>query len=220
MATYSGIADASGDFTIPFSTNYTSGQKVIVTAEKDAATKSIELYAPSELKTANGIIFGGSLNDFPNNIDAIGLFGITGRISDYAFNADSTNSLWREAKSLIINDDTSIIGDFVFSSWIKATSLIIGNSVTSIGVAAFSGWVSAINVTVGSSVISIDSIAFTDLTACNTINILALNPPKIAADTFAYRKSSCIFKVPAASLAAYKAAPIWKTFATKIFAIA
>ena len=39
-----GVADLNGDFTVPFSSNYTSGQKITVTAEKDSATKTIELF--------------------------------------------------------------------------------------------------------------------------------------------------------------------------------
>mgnify|MGYP001618506052 FL=1 len=42
MPTVTGTADANGDFNIALGANYTSGEKITVTAEKDSAEKTIE----------------------------------------------------------------------------------------------------------------------------------------------------------------------------------
>lgn len=48
MTTYTGTADASGNFTINIGSALTSGEIVQVTAQKDGQSKSINIQAPSE----------------------------------------------------------------------------------------------------------------------------------------------------------------------------
>lgn len=220
MATYTGMADENGDFTVPFSSNYTSGQKIIVTAEKDAATKSIEVFAPSEATPQiQNMQFSGNMVDFPLNVGIITLNGLSGRISDNAMYSSATGSLANMAEGLIISNGPETIGYNAFGGWSNAQSLVIADSVTTIEVIAFASWINAKNVIIGSGILSIDSMAFTDLTSCTQITVKATVPPNIQADTFAYLKTNCIIKVPSASVAAYKAKANWKTFASRIQAI-
>ncbi|MFW1959163.1 leucine-rich repeat protein [Acinetobacter johnsonii] len=220
MATYTGVADANGDFTVPFSSSYTSGQKVTVTAEKDSATKTIELYAPTDvIPQINNFQFSGTMVDFPQNIGVITLNGLSGRINDNAMNVAGAGSIPSAAQGLVISDGPTIVGYNAFGGWSNAQSLVIADSVTTIEVIAFASWINAKNVIIGSGILSIDSMAFTDLTSCTQITVKATVPPNIQADTFAYLKSNCIIKVPSASVAAYKAKANWKTFAARIQAI-
>ncbi len=164
MATYTGVADANGDFTVPFTSAYTSGQKITVTAEKNNATKSIELYAPSEFIGGGVIQFSGTMENFPNNIGVVTLKSdISGEIQANTFNA--TNSLlfqkakglkidglitqiqasgfrgWLDAEILEINSSTlAFIGQNAFQDWSKCKSLSLSSSITAIGNFAFSGW--------------------------------------------------------------------------------
>lgn len=220
MATYTGVADANGDFTVPFSSSFTSGQKVTVTAEKDSATKTIELYAPTDvIPQINNFQFSGTMVDFPQNIGVITLNGLSGRINDNAMNVAGAGSIPSAAQGLVISDGPTIVGYNAFGGWSNAQSLVIADSVTTIEVIAFASWINAKNVIIGSGILSIDSMAFTDLTSCTQITVKATVPPNIQADTFAYLKTNCIIKVPSASVAAYKAKANWKTFASRIQAI-
>lgn len=220
MATYTGVADANGDFTVPFSSSYTSGQKVTVTAEKDAATKTIELFAPSDvIPQINNFQFSGTMVDFPQNIGVITLNGLSGRINDNAMNAAGTGSIPSAAQGLVISDGPTIVGYNAFAGWSNAQSLVIPDSITDIEAIAFADWASAKTVVIGSGVTSIESMAFLNLTSCTLLTVKAVVPPSILSDTFAYLKSTCIIKVPSASVAAYKAANVWKTFASRIQAI-
>lgn len=269
MATYTGVADANGDFRVPFSTNYTSGQKITVTAEKDAATKTIELFAPSET-TGNGVIqFTGTLDDFPKNIGGVLITGLVGKIFDYAFALDvsiTTDFIFNKATSLKIDNGISEIGSYAFWYWKSIVELNLPSTLISIGNYAFYGWSALQNLTIPNSVVSIGAYAFSGLencislnigsgtktigvetfynmrsllsadlsqslmsiedwacaswSECNTVTVRASAPPIIKSNTFAGVKSTVRFYVPASSLAAYKAAPIWKTFASKIYAIA
>lgn len=289
MAIYTGVADANGDFNIPFSANYTGGQKVTVTAEKDAATKTIELYAPSEVAGGGVIQFSGTLNDFPNNIGDISISQISGVINTYSFHGGANAStIFRKATGLVLPDGITEIRDYAFYQWDKATSLSIPDTVTLIGNNAFNLWAALTSLDIPSSVTSIGAYAFANLTlcksisatfpsviqaysfsqwtsfdstlsinegvttinsnafqnwnkaislnlpstlttvqanafaqwsSCDVITCLATTPPIIQSTTFSSLKSTCIFEVPAESVAAYQAAPSWSAFAARIEAI-
>ncbi|WP_180003628.1 MULTISPECIES: leucine-rich repeat protein [unclassified Acinetobacter] len=246
MAIYTGVADANGDFNIPFSTNYTGGQKVTVTAEKDSATKSIELYAPSEVAGGGAIQFSGSLVDFPLAIGDVTLGdGITGiiqhsalrrhddtsarsighyatgltivgdvtRINQYAF-AD-----WRNAKFLNLPATLSYINAWSFENWRMADFLVLPEGVETIADSAFRYWQAATYLDIPSTILSIGNTSFGNWLACTEVTCRAITPPTISSSTFQNLNASCVFKVPAASVAAYQAAPNWSAFAARIQAI-
>jgi len=288
MATYTGVADANGDFTVPFSSNYTGGQKVTVTAEKDGAEKTIELHAPSEAVGGGIIQFTGTLNNFPNNIGGVILSEISGSIGSNSFQPFDNNSIWNKATSLEIKAPISLIGDGAFSnwknalslslpsslntinnsgfrSWINATSLLIPNAVTTLGMFAFNDWpkakslaisnglksipsncfsgwsaltaisipngvltigdnafsgaIACLSLVIPQSVTAIAATAFNSLLKCETITVNAQNPPSITSTTFSNLKAGCVFKVPAASLAAYQAAPNWSVFSGQMVGV-
>lgn len=291
MAIYTGVADANGDFTVPFSSNYTGGQKITVTAEKDSAAKSIELFAPSEPvpPVSTGFIqFSGSAVDFPQNIGEVKLTGFTGAIGASTFYANEAGVLWKRAtkltiengptavessafygwgstQTLVLPESVTSIGNSAFYNWVSATSLVIPDAVTSIASLAFYGWQSAksltlpnsifsildgsfqnwiaatdlvvpnsvetiggdsfrgwnaaTSLTISSAIASIGTRAFGDWGSCAVVTCLATTPPTIASNTFLNIPAGCIFKVPAASVAAYQAAANWSAFASRIQAI-
>lgn len=247
MTTYTSVADANGDFTVPFPSAYTSGEKITVKAEKDGAEKTIQLFAPSGLSGGGGSIsFGGSLVDFPQNITSVTIREITGSIANEAFRGPDyphIESFQNKAKSLIIDCPVTRIGNFSFSNWslietitfpqtlaeigsfsfsgcAALKNLTIPNSVTFIDSDAFNSCTSLLNITLGTSLKSIGETAFAYLTNLVSVTLLATTPPAISSGTFSGIKSTAKFYVPAASLTVYKAAPVWKTFASKIYAIA
>lgn len=134
MATYTGIADANGDFSIPFSSNYTSAQKVTVTAEKDGAEKSIELYAPSDTTGGGNIRFTGNVNNYPLNIGGVELHGFTGTIGNNVFDSDI---FAQNATSLLIGDGLVAVGNYTFNNWTKIKKLTTPTSLKTIGTWSF-----------------------------------------------------------------------------------
>lgn len=198
MPIYTGVADANGDFNISFGSNsYTSGEKITVTAEKDSAEKTIELYAPSEVIAPTGVIqFSGNLTNFPANIATVTISGLSGKIADYSFYA---------------NNDLHM--------WAKATGLVVGSGVTIIGQYAFANWTKAKNITIASTVTSILEGGFSAAYECEQIICLATTPPTLGVEVFYGLPSTCAIKVPAASVTAYKAKAGWKIFASQIQAI-
>lgn len=246
MTTYTSVADANGDFTVPFPSAYTSGEKITVKAEKDGAEKTIQLFAPSGLSGGGGSIsFGGSLVDFPQNITSVTIREITGSIANEAFRGPDypyTESFQNKAKSLIIDCPVTRIGNLAFSNWAlietitfpqtlleigslafggcgALTRLVIPDSVSTIDYDAFSSCSSILSVSIGAGIESIGDQAFAYLSNAVSVTCHAVTPPTISSSTFTGIKSTVKYYVPAASLAAYKAAPIWKTFASKIYAI-
>ncbi len=243
MPIYTGVADANGDFTVPFSSNYTGGQKITVTAEKDSATKSIELYAPSDVTGGGAIQFSGNLVNFPSNVGNITLSGFTGVLQANAFemtlNAmsmavkctglsinDGITSIanrcfynWRGIKYLHLPNTISSIGDSAFYSCRALLEIIIPDSCMSIGTASFADCLGVLKLTIGAGVTSINTQGFQGLTSCDLIVCLSTTPPTIQSNTFSSLKSTCIFQVPASSIAAYKAAENWSAFAARIQAI-
>lgn len=246
MAIYTGVADANGDFTVPFSSSYTGAQKITVIAEKNGAQKSIELYAPSEVSGGGVIQFSGTLNDFPQNVGNVTITGLSGTIKSYAFAATGGilgNNIWSSATGLEIKSAIETIESYAFNSWVNSKILILPisvkyiadnafntwsgftgrlslpDSLLTIGTASFQNWNKCTEVVLGTSLISIGGFGLGNLSSCNSITIKATTPPTITSSTFNGLKSTCIFKVPAGSVAAYQAAPNWSAFAARIQAI-
>lgn len=214
MAIYTGVADANGDFTVPFSSNYTSGQKVTVTAEKDGAEKSISIFAPSSVSGGGFLQFSGNTLNYPNNV---GHVTITDEISGAL--GERVIATWPYATGLTIDGDVTSIGDFGFQGWTSATSLNLPETLTTLGRGVFYNWTSLQSLRIPPSVASIGVQCFYSLSSCNEIICTRGAPPSAQADFLFGLKSTCVIKVPAASLQAYKTAPNWSAHASKMIAI-
>ena len=266
MATYTGTADAGGNFTIGFGgNNYTSAQKVTVTASKDGNSKSVQLYAPADTGGGGVIQFSGTMTNFPDNVGGVTVTGINGPIKTQAFAAYYNGHIWKKATSLVIGSGVTTLGTFAFSDWSAATSLTLPNTITSLSDYCFTGWslMNTLNlgtgvttigqcafngcsaltsitipnstttialqafyncsaatfIQIGSAVTSIGGNAFYNATACNEMRCLPLTPPSILVNTLTNLKSTCVIKVPAASLSAYQAAANWSAHASKMVGV-
>lgn len=242
MTTYTATADANGDFIVPFLSNYTSGQKITVVAEKSGATKSIELFAPSSVTGGGIITWTGTTVNFPRNIGEVTIGGdVNADIADYAFYVGTYTSFGGNATGLTITSAKTVGGN-AFRGWSSAKFLNLPQSLISIGVSAFYGWSAALSLSIpdsvriiendaflnwgkakalviGRSVERINSYAFSSWVAALEVTILATTPPLISSNTFQGINSSCIFKVPAALLATYQAAPNWSAFAGRMVGV-
>lgn len=134
MATYTDVADANGDFIVPFSSAYTGGQKITVTAEKNGAEKSIDLFAPSEVVGGGNIRFTGNVNNFPVNIGGVELHGFTGTVSGFNVTMFSAN-----ATSLYIREGVTTVAASCFRDWLKMKTLHTPESLKTIGASSFAG---------------------------------------------------------------------------------
>lgn len=244
MTTYTGVADENGDFTVPFSSNYTGGQKVAVTAEKDGAIKTIELYAPSNVSGGGFIKISGDYSNFPQNIGVITLSDELGAgLSNNAFFSDATYAnIFGMATGLVIPSTITSIGDFCFNGWVNSLSLDIVGVIENIPQYSFGSWRSIQNavfpegtkyfrqyslmswnslktIVLPSTTELIESYAMYDWSNAQTITLLATIPPAITSTSFSGLRSGCIFKVPASSVEAYQNAPYWSVYAARIQAI-
>lgn len=243
MTTYTGVADANGDFTIPFSSNYTSGQKITVTAEKDSAVKTIELHAPSDTTGGGVIQFSGTLINFPDNIGSISLREIGGDINNAVFESSSTNSLfgkatgldmlnttieyvgraafsnWKSATFLILPLTLTYIDAYGFNGWNKLQELIIPDSCTYVGESAFDGASAMTKLEIGSAVAGIGDYGFSSVGALTEMTVKPLIPPTIGPYTFRFLNPACVIKVPAAALATYQSASRWSNYSSQMIGI-
>ena len=161
--------------------------------------------------------------------------GVT-TISSRAFAA------WSAAKALTIPDSVTTISSSAFNAWSAMTTLNLGtglttidmsafqncseltsitipNSVTTISSQAFYSCSAATYIQIGSAVTSIGNNTFFDATSCNEMRCLPTTPPSIMINTFTNLKSTCVIKVPAASLTAYQTATNWSVHASKMVGV-
>ena len=112
---------------------------------------------------------------------------------------------------------TEIPDDFATAS--GRTSVTLPDTVETIGRSAFlSDRARLAEITIPASVTSIGDYAFLQNASMATVICLATTPPTLGRDVFALTTSSVI-KVPAASVAAYKAATNWSSYADYIVGV-
>jgi hypothetical protein len=125
----------------------------------------------------------------------------------------------KNLQSFVMPDSVTSIGGSALSGCTRLINLVISRALENIPNNCFSGLHQIASVVFPASIKSLGSSACTSWVACNEIKLLSTVPPTIQANTFQGLKSTCVFKVPAASVAAYQAAPNWSAFAARIQAI-
>lgn len=248
MATYTTTADENGNWSVPLD-GYNSGEKVVVTAEKDGGTKSIQLYAPSDSLGGGVIQFSGNMSNFPTNIGDVTLTSdIQGEIAPYSFSADSTSistgALWNRATGLTLPEGITSLGGYAFAYWARATKLILPLTLTSIGDYCFRdigyfaegidvsipegcslGSRSFIganikNLTLPSTLTSIPTYCFSSgLNKATELICLAQIPPTYNTNALQGLSAACVIKVPLGSLPSYQSATGWSAFAAQMVEI-
>jgi hypothetical protein len=138
-------------------------------------------------------------------------YQIPARVTTIGKNAfNSCNNL----TSITIPNSVVTIDEGAFSDCGGLTSIIIPNSVNTIGRAAFYACTALTSITISSSVVTIGELAFYFCRSLTVITNHATTPQSINANVFTtVNKSACTLRVPAASVAAYRAADGWKDFA-------
>lgn len=122
--------------------------------------------------------------------------------------------------SITIPNGVTSIRDETFFSCRNLTRVTIPNSVTSIGYRAFYYCNYGLtSITIPNSVASIGNYAFAYCSSLTSITCFAITPPTIQSSTFQNVPSTCIIKVPAESVEAYKSATNWSERANYIQAI-
>lgn len=99
------------------------------------------------------------------------------------------------------------------------TSVTIPNSVTNIGNSAFSRCSSLTSITIPNSVTTISDYAFLNCSGLTSVTVQATTPPTLGNSNAFNDTNDCPIYVPSASVAAYKAATNWSTYASRIQAI-
>lgn len=220
MTTYTTVADSNGDFIVPFSTEYSSGEKVTVTAEKDGAIKTIELFAPSEVTGGGVIQFSGTLDEFPKHIGVITLSQIYGHIESYAFMAaTSGSSIFRMATGLILPQGITSIGEACFAYWYSSQSIYLPPGLSEIDELAFMSWQNLTSLEIPESITQIKSSAFYDCPKLQEVIVKSITPPALGSNAFQATHPSLAIKVPPESVDLYKASSGWSFYGERIQAI-
>jgi hypothetical protein len=95
----------------------------------------------------------------------------------------------------------------------KLATLIIGDGVTQIPKYCFAQFTGLTSVTIPASVTSIGDYAFYACRSLTEMENRATTPQAVTASVFDYvDKVACTLRVPAASVAAYRAAEVWREF--------
>jgi hypothetical protein len=115
--------------------------------------------------------------------------------------------------SVTLSNALTSISDGVFKGCSGLTSIVIPESVTSIIGNAFHTCTNLASVTMPSSLTSIGGSAFFQCTNLTLVTCNAVIPPSTTLSSFIYvHQGSCLLLVPAGSMAAYQAAPVWQNF--------
>ena len=195
----------------------------IGTPTATAVTATLTGTAPNQTLTISGT---GKMQDFANGSSCPwynGNFGITTlviqngvtNIGNYAFYGCTGIT-----GNLTIPSSVTTIGNYAFTSlWSITGNLAIPNSVTKIGDYAFASCNQLTSLTIPNSVTSIGDYAFASVGSTNglvSITCQNLSPSSITLGGsnvfYNINKTTCILKVPAGTVAAYRAAAQWQAF--------
>ena len=142
-----------------------------------------------------------------------------------AYLSDSEGVLYNKDKTILYAVPGSKTGTFTIPNSVvtigntafggcNVTSVIIPNSVKSIGNRAFA-YTGLTSVNIPNSVISIGSSAFDTSIALTDVTVNWTTPLAVDSDAFSsFNASACTLHVPAGTVAAYQADPVWRTFGT------
>ena len=158
----------------------------------------------------DGLVYAGLVayeykGDIPEGTSITLRKGTKG-IAEYAFADCNCDGL----TSINIPNSVTTIGICAFEGRTGLTSINIPNSVTTIGYQTFRGCTSLTTVNIPNSVTTIDEDAFMDCPSLYDVYCYATTPPRCENSCFI--NYSATLHVPAASLAAYRAAPVWSKF--------
>lgn len=132
---------------------------------------------------------------------------------------DNTFLACTSLTTISIPASVTIIGEKSFFRCRKLSSITLQEGITTIGQFAFSECESLASIILPASVTNISAAAFAGCSYLKSITIKATTPPKAASNSMLYNTNNCVIYVPASSVEAYKTAPYWSDYSSRIQAI-
>jgi hypothetical protein len=163
--------------------------------------------------TTSTCFCGGSIQASREQLVSIFIGSGVTSIGTYAFYQCSALA------SVVMPNSVTSIGASAFFRCYALASVVIPNSVTSIGASAFYRCSALASVVIPNSVTSIGTSAFYQCYALSVYQFSSTTPPTLSATVFASIIANSKIYVPDASVAAYKNATNWITWADYIYPI-
>ena len=146
----------------------------------------------------------------PKSVTNIGgnVFGFCTALTH--INVDAANTAYSSENGVLFNKNKTTLLQYPIGR--QETTYTVPSSVTTIANQSFSTCTTLKELTLSENVSSIESFAFENCTAITKMTVLATVPPAVETEPFFGIDKSIPVYVPAASLAAYKTAEVWKEF--------
>ena len=207
----------TGALDIPATVSYNSTTYSVTSIGNNAFYYSAltQVTIPEGVATIGNYAFG-----YCSSLTAVNIPASAINIGDWVFdncsaltaiNVAGSNTAYCSEDGILFNKDKTTL--ICYPAGKPQLEYTIPSSVTVIGVNAFAYCDALTQLTIPSSVTSIGEWAFDGCTALAEMTVLATVPPTVA-DADVFRNVDCNIPVyvPAASLAAYQAAEVWKYF--------
>lgn len=171
----------------------------------------------------NRLILGCYKTQIPEDIVSIGACAFRNvRKLTAALIPETVTNIEEEAFNGCTDLDTvalpstlTAINDYTFQDCSSLDTIALPQTLEFIGIRAFSNCTGLPNITLPASMDYIDQFAFSRCSNMEYITCLAVEPPTIRSTTFDY--TSCPVYVPCTSLDAYRSAPVWSDYGTRVF---
>jgi hypothetical protein len=168
---------------------------------------------PASVTTIGELAFGYcdlTSVTLPASVTAIGNDAFWSCCCLTAINVDAANAAYASENGVLFNKSKTTL---ICCPAGKTGSYTIPASVTTIGYGAFGYCFRLTSVTIPASVTAIGNLAFYHCNGLTSVTNLSLTPQSINMDVFGdVDKTTCMLRVPASAVAAYKSADGWKDF--------
>lgn len=221
-------ADLTGGGVIRFSGNMTSFPTnigVITLGSEIAGALPAYCFSASSTTSmyaqATGLIIAGAVTSIGNYC-----FQGWAKATSITFPASSLTSIGSYAfynctklESINIPNSVTTLSDSSFRSCTSALTINTGNGVQTIPISCFQDASACTSLTIGTAVNNIQAGSISNFTACNEMILKPTTPPTLAVNAIQNLKSTCVIKVPSASLTAYQTATNWSAHASKMVGV-
>ena len=160
---------------------------------------------------ASSILTSGETRSDPSRLSGATIGDCVTELGEKVFYSCSKFS------SVTISDNVSVIGTYAFG-YTALSGVTLPSSLTTIGANAFY-YTKLESINIPSGCTSIGNSAFGSSTALTSVTVNTLTPPTLGTGAFTNTNANLKIYVPCDSVAAYKAATNWSSYASKIEAI-